>query len=178
VTKEAERRPSALSHTLPWRTSTSTCSSPVSPSQRPSCRPSGAHKTKEIGEASSSKRHPSFTSGTGTYRLNKPRAAVLLYGCTAPFPQHCPLMPIALIPSLAVRSAPAARSTNTTAVEHKPNSAAIWRAALPACKGARKGTRHGQCGEHETRAPQHRRARPGVTSVGSGRGTHQQGLCY
>jgi len=116
--------------------------------------------------------------GTGSYRLNKPRAAVLLYGCTAPFPQHCPLLFIALTLFLAVRSAPAARSASTTAVEHPPKVAAKWKAVLSYCERARKGTRHRRCSEHNTRAAQHWRARPGVTFLGSRRGTHQQGLGY
>ena len=79
---------------------------------------------------------------------------------------------------MAVRSAPAARSASTPAVEHRTFNTAKWKAALPSCEGARKGTRHGRCSEHETRAPHHRKARPGITSVSSGRGTQQQGLCY
>jgi len=62
--------------------------------------------------------------GTGSYRFNKPRAAVLLWGCTAPFPQHCPLLFIALTLFLEARSAPAARSASTPAVEHSPFIAA------------------------------------------------------
>ena len=45
-------------------------------------------------------------------------------------------------------------------------------------RGGKEGDKARAMREHETRAPQHRRARPGVTSVGSGRGTHQQGLGY
>ena len=76
----------------------------------------------------------------------------------------------------AFGSAPWARRSSIAATW--PFFAAKWKAVQPRCEGARKGARHGRCGEHETRAPQHRRARLGVTSVGSGRGTQQQGLCH
>ena len=56
----------------------------------------------------------------------------------------------------------------------------VRRGERRACAGGScvPGTRHGRCSQHETRAPQHGRARPGVTFVGSGRGTLQQGLCH
>ena len=67
----------------------------------------------------------------------------------------------------AFGSAPWARRSSIAATW--PVFAAQCKAVQPRCEGARKGTRHERYGEHETRAPQHRRARPGVTSVGSGR---------
>ena len=89
-----------------------------------------------------------------------------------------PLLPLSFPPShkassgartssAASGSAPWARRSSIAATW--PFTAAQWKAVMPFCEGARKGTRHGRCSEHEIRAAQHRRgARPGATSVGSG----------
>jgi len=55
------------------------------------------------------------------------------------------------VPTLvaAFGSAPWARRSSIASTW--PFSAAKWKAVLPICEGARKGTRHERCGEHETR---------------------------
>ena len=107
--------------------------------------------------------------------MTGPRVVLHPYSLS-PIPQGIKLPSGARTSSMAFGSAPWASRSSIAATW--PFFAAKWKAVVRNCEGARKGTRHSGCSEHETRAPQHRRARQGVTSVGSGRGTLQQGLGY
>ena len=108
--------------------------------------------------------------------MTGPHAALHPYSLSR-FPPSHKASSGARTPSLAFGSAPWARRNSIAATS--PFSAAKWKAVLRFCEGARKGTRHGRCSEHETRA-KHRggTTKSNLCGLGEGRCAQQQGLCY